>query len=171
MNGTSATQPSNIAVTGAGRIQGEREATMTRLLTTPTLLLRLESAALLAVGLLLYWKIGGNWIAFALLLLVPDASMVGYVRGNRIGATVYNLVHLYLWPSIMAVIGILMSNEVTLSLALIWFSHINMDRSLGYGLKLPSGFKHTHLDTDQGQPVVPTERDSHIDSAPPVTPT
>ena len=24
-------------------------------------------------------------------------------------------------------------------------AHIGIDRALGYGLKLPSGFKHTHL--------------------------
>ena len=142
------------------------ESTVTRLLTTPAPLLRLESAALLAVSVLLYWKIGGNWFAFAVLLLVPDASMVGDMRGDRIGATVYNLVHLYLWPSILAVIGILMSNEVTLSLALIWFSHISMDRTLGYGLKLPGGFKHTHLDAPQERPVVPADRDPFIGSSP-----
>jgi hypothetical protein len=59
--------------------------------------------------------------------------------------TVYNLVHLYLWPAILASAGIIASNKVTLSLALIWLSHINIDRSLGYGLKLPTGFKFTHL--------------------------
>ncbi len=149
MNVTSGGRRSGAAVTSASQIHGEKEATIPDLLTSPKRLLRLESAALLAVSLLVYWKIGGNWLAFAVLLLVPDASMVGYMRGDRIGATVYNLVHLYLWPSVLAVIGILMSNEVTLSLALIWFSHISMDRSLGYGLKLPTGFKHTHLDTDE----------------------
>jgi hypothetical protein len=28
---------------------------------------------------------------------------------------------------------------------LIWTSHVGMDRALGYGLKLPSGFQDTHL--------------------------
>lgn len=148
MNVTSGHQRSHAGLISASQTHGEKKAPIPGLLTSPSRLLRLESVALLAVSLLLYWKIGGNWLAFALLLLVPDASMVGYMHGDRIGAAVYNLVHLYLWPSILAVIGILMSNEVTLSLALIWFSHISMDRSLGYGLKLPTGFKHTHLDTD-----------------------
>jgi hypothetical protein len=26
-----------------------------------------------------------------------------------------------------------------------WLAHIGFDRSLGYGLKYSSGFKHTHL--------------------------
>jgi hypothetical protein len=121
--------------------------TMTSFLTQPTILLRVEAGAFLALGLLLYWKIGGNWLAFLLLLLVPDVSIVGYMGGARSGAAVYNLVHLYVLPSILSAIGIITSNEVTLSLALIWFSHINMDRVLGYGLKLPTGFKNTHLGT------------------------
>jgi Domain of unknown function (DUF4260) len=30
-------------------------------------------------------------------------------------------------------------------LGLIWFTHIGVDRALGYGLKYPTGFKDTHL--------------------------
>jgi Domain of unknown function (DUF4260) len=118
---------------------------MTGFLTHPNTLLRLEGGVLFALGLLLYWKIGGNWLAFVLLLLVPDVSMSGYLAGDRIGAAGYNLIHLYLLPSILASAGIVTDNKLLLSLALIWFAHINMDRLLGYGLKLPTGFKHTHL--------------------------
>jgi Domain of unknown function (DUF4260) len=118
---------------------------MTGFLTHPNTLLRLEGGVLFALGLLLYWKIGGNWLAFVLLLLVPDVSMAGYLTGNRIGAAGYNLIHLYLLPAILASVGIVTDNKLILALALIWFAHINMDRVLGYGLKLPTGFKHTHL--------------------------
>ena len=118
MNVTSGTSASSTAMSGADRLQREGESTMTRLLTTPTRLLRLESAALLAVSLLLYWKIGGNWLAFALLLLVPDASMVGYLRGDeseqRSTTSFISISGRRSWRSS----GILMSNEVTLSLAL-----------------------------------------------------
>ena len=31
------------------------------------------------------------------------------------------------------------------SLALIWVAHIGFDRMLGYGLKYPTAFGHTHL--------------------------
>ncbi len=30
-------------------------------------------------------------------------------------------------------------------IALIWLTHIGVDRALGYGLRYPSGFKDTHL--------------------------
>ena len=29
--------------------------------------------------------------------------------------------------------------------ALVWAAHIGVDRAVGYGLKYPTGFKHTHL--------------------------
>ena len=119
---------------------------MTLVLTRPLVLLRLEGAALLALGLLLYWKIGGNWLALALLLLVPDAGMLGYLVDARIGAATYNVVHIVLFPAILGGAGIITGNMILETLALIWFAHINMDRMVGYGLKLPSGFKHTHLD-------------------------
>jgi len=32
-----------------------------------------------------------------------------------------------------------------LAVALIWTAHIGLDRAMGYGLKLPDGFKRTHL--------------------------
>jgi hypothetical protein len=31
------------------------------------------------------------------------------------------------------------------ALALIWLAHIGLDRALGYGLKYPTAFRHTHL--------------------------
>ena len=35
--------------------------------------------------------------------------------------------------------------DTALKLALIWLTHIGVDRAVGYGLKYPSGFKDTHL--------------------------
>ena len=34
---------------------------------------------------------------------------------------------------------------LAIQLALIWLSHIGIDRAIGYGLKYPSAFKDTHL--------------------------
>jgi hypothetical protein len=36
---------------------------------------------------------------------------------------------------------------------LIWAGHIAMDRALGYGLKHPDGFQHTHLGRIGGAPT------------------
>ncbi len=37
------------------------------------------------------------------------------------------------------------SSPLAGKLALIWMTHISMDRALGYGLKFPGDFKFTHL--------------------------
>lgn len=47
----------------------------------PSMLLRIEGLVLLAGSLLLYAQNRGEWVAFLALLLVPDLSMLGYLRG------------------------------------------------------------------------------------------
>jgi hypothetical protein len=111
----------------------------------PLVLLRSEGLALLALSALVYWRFGRSWLLFVLLLLAPDASMLGYLRGSRIGSSVYNLFHTYMPPAVLAVVGLLSGATLIFSLALIWFAHIGMDRVLGYGLKYPEGFRFTHL--------------------------
>ena len=114
-------------------------------LSLPKLLLHLEGATVLAVSLLLYAQSGGTWLLFALLVLAPDLSMLGYLAGNSAGAAVYDIFHSYPLPTALATYGWLSGNPLALQLALIWLAHIGADRLLGYGLKYPSGFKDTHL--------------------------
>lgn len=111
----------------------------------PGMLLRIEGLALLAGSLLLYTQNRGEWGVFLALLLAPDVSMLGYLRGPAVGAALYNLFHNYLPPAALAAFGVLGGNQLLLLLALIWFAHIGMDRLLGYGLKYSSGFKDTHI--------------------------
>ena len=111
-----------------------------------SVLLRLEGAVELGAAILVYWVLGGGWVMFAVLLLVPDLSMLGYLAGNRIGAAIYNAVHTYLAPALLAGLAwaLHLPPWVTL-VALIWAAHIGADRLLGFGLKYPEGFKPTHL--------------------------
>jgi Domain of unknown function (DUF4260) len=132
---------------------------MTNPLTRPTTLLRMEGVALLAAGLVLYARLRGGWIPFALLILAPDLSMLGYLGGPRIGATTYNLVHVYVWPAAVGVVGLLLGSPTALSLALIWSSHISADRALGYGLKLPTAFNDTHLGRIGSRPMIRAPED------------
>ncbi|HZA60301.1 MAG TPA: DUF4260 domain-containing protein [Actinomycetota bacterium] len=111
----------------------------------PRILLRSEGAALLAMALTLYWQFGTSWLLFVVLLLAPDVGMLGFLRGSRAGAALYNAFHTYVPPAILAVAGVLLESELVWSLSLIWFAHIGMDRLLGYGLKYPTGFQDTHL--------------------------
>jgi uncharacterized protein DUF4260 len=111
----------------------------------PRLLLRSEGLALFGMAAALYWQFGASWILFAVLLLAPDVGMLGYVRGNRVGAVVYDLVHTYLPPTILVVVGILTEAQFVYPVGLVWLAHIGMDRALGFGLKYPTAFRHTHL--------------------------
>jgi hypothetical protein len=111
----------------------------------PALLLRTEGAALLVLSLFFYARVGASWLLYVVLLLVPDLGMVGYLGGTRAGAVAYNLVHTYVPPTVLALVGVAAADQMMCSIALIWFGHIGMDRLLGYGLKYPTGFGHTHL--------------------------
>jgi Domain of unknown function (DUF4260) len=106
---------------------------------------RLEGLALLAASITVYAITAPNWILFAVLLLMPDLAMIGYLRGPRIGAIAYNLAHLKILPLALGMIGLLTNNTLEIQLALIWLAHIGMDRALGYGLKLETGFSDTTL--------------------------
>ena len=84
-------------------------------------------------------------LALIPLLLVPDISMVGYLRDPRLGAVLYNLVHN--WALGLAVLGVgWWSGQPWLLLAgAVLVAHVGMDRVFGYGLKLPTSFQETHL--------------------------
>ena len=107
--------------------------------------LRLEGAALLLGALVAYQQVGAGWGAFALLFLVPDLSMLGYLRGPRVGALLYNAAHATLGPAALIALGALTTQPVALALGLVWLAHIGFDRLLGYGLKYATGFGDTHL--------------------------
>jgi hypothetical protein len=71
--------------------------------------------------------------------------MVGYLRGRRTGAAIYNVVHWYVTPALLA--GLMAIGLITPHwwICLIWVSHIAFDRAVGYGLKFTSAFRDTHL--------------------------
>ena len=115
-------------------------------LTAPGALLRVEGGVLLVTSALFYWVNGGSWVLFALLILAPDLSMLGYLFGTKVGAATYNLAHTYALPAGLAVFGVIAGSPLAVSVALVWFAHIGMDRLVGYGLKYTSGFRDTHLD-------------------------
>lgn len=108
-------------------------------------LLRLEGAFVLAAALAAYTQFGLGWGVFALWLLVPDLSLLGYLAGSRTGAALYNAAHSYIGPVALLVLGVLAAMPWAVAGALIWLTHIGFDRALGYGLKYASGFGLTHL--------------------------
>jgi Domain of unknown function (DUF4260) len=108
-------------------------------------LLRLEGLALFAAMVALYSTRGGPWWLFVVLFLAPDLSFAAYLAGSRIGALAYNAVHTTVLPIALLIAGFAFDQWLTLSIATIWLAHIGIDRALGYGLKYPDAFNHTHL--------------------------
>lgn len=110
-----------------------------------TLVQRLEGLVLLALALGAYRVFGGSWLTFILLLLVFDVSMLGYLKNPRIGAVIYNLGHTLVFPGLLIIMAWANGWRGLFLFALIWIAHIGMDRLLGFGLKYPDSFAHTHL--------------------------
>lgn len=108
-------------------------------------LLRLEGAAVLAGAILLYAALGHQWVVFLVLFLAPDLAMIGYRANPSLGAITYNLAHCYALPALIGAVGWWTGTDNAVAVALIWSAHIGLDRMLGFGLKLPTGFRDTHL--------------------------
>jgi hypothetical protein len=108
-------------------------------------ILKLEAGAALAASLLGYSLMGGHWLLFAVLFLLPDLTMLGYLRNPAAGAMIYNAGHSYIAPGALAAVGLVGGLPIVEPLAIIWIAHIAFDRVLGFGLKYPDRFGHTHL--------------------------
>ena len=113
--------------------------------SAPSLLLRLEGIVLAVAAVALYVHVDGSWLLIVLLALAPDLSMLGYLGGSRAGALAYDTAHTTALPLALGAVGVLADASLAVELALIWLTHIGVDRAIGYGLKYPSGFKDTHL--------------------------
>jgi len=109
------------------------------------LILKSEALALLIATILAYYFVGLSWWLFFVLLLFPDLFMVGYFKNSKIGATIYNIGHTYSIPILLLGVFIFSNISILLPISIIWIAHISMDRVLGYGLKLDTNFKDTHL--------------------------
>ncbi len=133
-HGTAAGQEEPASALAAGAVTG-----------VPAALLRLEGVAALATAVIAYHEIDASWTVFAVLFLVPDVSMLGYLAGRRVGAACYNAAHTYLAPGLLGLAGYLLNTPQCFALALIWIAHIGFDRVLGYGLKYTIAFGATHL--------------------------
>jgi hypothetical protein len=90
------------------------------------------------------------WVPLATFLLF-DLSMLGYLRSPAAGAVGYNAIHTYAWPAALGAVALVAnaSSPVLATwigvIAAAWAFHVGVDRMLGYGLKLPDAFTHTHM--------------------------
>jgi Domain of unknown function (DUF4260) len=108
-------------------------------------ILRAEQVAILALGTGLWLANGGPpWLLVPAWLLV-DVSMVGYLGGPRLGSITYNAAHNLVLPVLLLGLGWWTATGWPLLAGAIFLMHIGLDRALGYGLKLPTDFRDTHL--------------------------
>jgi hypothetical protein len=111
----------------------------------PRYILRAEGLLVLLGATYAYSQLDMGWLLFAVLFLVPDVFMIGYLRDAKLGAITYNFGHTYIVPGVMLVLAHSLGQSTALALSLIWIAHIGFDRVLGYGLNYAAGFKVTHL--------------------------
>ncbi|MEO8470377.1 MAG: DUF4260 domain-containing protein [Chloroflexota bacterium] len=107
--------------------------------------LRAEGIAALIGGLWAWIALGAAWPLFLVLLLVPDISMVGYLKGTHAGAISYNFVHNWATGGLVLGLGAALVAPALVFAGIILIAHVGMDRLFGYGLKYPSSFQDTHL--------------------------
>ena len=111
----------------------------------PRLLLRAEGLALATAALVAYFHAGYGWVLLAGLALAPDVAFAAYAFGPRAGAVAYDLLHTEVFPLALAAACLVSGGGRGLQIALIWLTHIGVDRLVGYGLKYPTAFADTHL--------------------------
>jgi len=109
------------------------------------LILKSEALAVMGAGIAIWVVNDGSLLLLVPALLLPDLSMVGYLAGPRLGALTYNAAHNWTIGLIVLGIGWWLAVAGVLLAGAILLAHVGMDRALGYGLKLPSGFQDTHL--------------------------
>lgn len=108
-------------------------------------LLRMEELGQFLLAIYLYSHTEYAWWLFPVLLLAPDLSMLGYLVGPKLGATIYNIFHHKFIAISFLIAGYYTDHSVCVLIGLILFAHASMDRIFEYGLKFPNDFKHTHM--------------------------
>jgi hypothetical protein len=108
-------------------------------------ILRAEAVALFVAGVLAYLQLNGHPLWLLPLLLAPDLSMIGYASGPGLGAITYNLVHNLAIALLLLAVGWFAAIAPLALAGALLVAHVGMDRALGYGLKLPTDFRDTHL--------------------------
>jgi len=106
---------------------------------------RAENLAIAAAVVAAFVHLHFSWWWLPVFFLAFDASMAGYLIGNRAGAVCYNLAHAYAAPAVLLLSYVLTGTRWCAFAGLLWAFHIAGDRALGYGLKFVTSFHDTHL--------------------------
>ena len=113
---------------------------------------RSSSRALAAYG----W-LGGPWLLVIPLLLLPDVSVIGYLRDPRVGAFTYNLVHNWAFGLGLLAVGLASGSAPIEILGTVAIAHTGMDRAVGLRAQAPDVLPG-HPPRPHGQGQVETDR-------------
>jgi hypothetical protein len=98
-------------------------------------LIKLEEAGLVLLSFYLFLALDYAWWWFPLLFFVPDASLLGFLISQKLGALTYNVIHhktlsvlLYLLGGFTQLPGLQLAGVVM-------FGHSSFDRALGFELQ------------------------------------
>ena len=108
-------------------------------------MLKIEETGMLLAGCYAFSLLHQPWWIFFSLFLAPDIGMLGYLFNAKTGSITYNLTHHKGIAVICWVTGLWLGSISLQVAGIILFAHSSFDRILGYGLKYPDSFQHTHL--------------------------
>ena len=109
------------------------------------IILRAEHLAIFGTGVVLWLANGGQPLLLIPAWLLVDISMIGYLGGPRLGSVTYNAAHTLLLPLALLGLGWWTGISWLVLAGAVFTTHVGLDRALGYGLKLPTDFRDTHL--------------------------
>jgi hypothetical protein len=108
-------------------------------------LIKVEELLLAGLSFYLFLALDVAWWWFLILFLTPDLSMLGYLRGPKVGAWTYNFAH-HKGVAIAAfVLGSHLGVQWLQLVGALLLGHSSLDRVFSYGLKYTDSFHHTHL--------------------------
>ncbi len=107
--------------------------------------LKLEQFFILVLAVFLFSRLPYAWWLYPLLFLTPDIGMLGYAAGPAVGAATYNILHHQGLAVLFYLAGTLGGTVLLQLIGTVLLGHSGFDRVMGYGLKYPDAFKHTHL--------------------------
>lgn len=115
-------------------------------MSQPKLFEHLNGLAFFAGSIVAFGIVSGDWLAFILLLLVPDVFMLGYYINSKVGAWIYNIGHSYALAVAIIIAGVAFDHNTVLSIGIILMAHIGMDHMFGFGYKYGDAkFSDTHM--------------------------
>jgi hypothetical protein len=109
------------------------------------IILRTEHLAIFLAGVVLWLANGGPPLLLIPAWILVDVSMIGYLGGPLLGSITYNAAHNLVLPLALIGLGWWTDSSSLVLAGAVFTTHVGLDRGLGYGLKLPTDFRDTHL--------------------------